>query len=29
VAGNAIFGSQDYAETIALMREKIEGMVEV
>ncbi|RLB13566.1 MAG: ribulose-phosphate 3-epimerase, partial [Deltaproteobacteria bacterium] len=23
VAGNAIFGSQDYAETIALMREKI------
>ena len=29
VAGNAIFGSQDYAETIALMREKIEGIVEV
>jgi len=29
VAGNSIFGSQDYAETIALMREKIEGIVEV
>ena len=25
VAGNAVFGSQDYAETIALMRKKIEG----
>jgi hypothetical protein len=23
VAGNAIFGSRDYAETIALMRENI------
>ncbi len=29
VAGNSIFGSQDYAETIALMREKIEGIAEV
>ena len=29
VAGNAIFGSQNYAETIALMRKKIEGIVEV
>ncbi|RLB26732.1 MAG: ribulose-phosphate 3-epimerase [Deltaproteobacteria bacterium] len=29
VAGNAIFGSRDYAETIALMREKIEGIAEV
>ena len=26
VAGNAVFGSQDYAETIALMRENIEGI---
>jgi ribulose-phosphate 3-epimerase len=29
VAGNSIFGSRDYAETIALMREKIEGIAEV
>jgi ribulose-phosphate 3-epimerase len=28
VAGNAIFGSKDYAETVALMRENIEGIEE-
>jgi len=28
VAGNAIFGSQDYAEAIALMRGNIEGITE-
>ncbi len=29
VAGNAIFGSKDYTETIAMMRENIGGIVEV